>query len=37
MPWWKYGGMKRGDLEAVYAYLQTLNPVTNPVVKFSQS
>ncbi|RYZ99467.1 MAG: c-type cytochrome [Sphingobacteriaceae bacterium] len=36
MPWWKYGGMKVSDLEAVYAYLGTLKPVTNPVVKFKQ-
>ncbi|MEO6149074.1 MAG: c-type cytochrome [Mucilaginibacter sp.] len=36
MPWWKYGGMKVTDLEAVYAYLRTLKPVTNPVVKFQQ-
>lgn len=35
MPWWKYGGLKPTDLEAMYAYLQTLKPVSNPVVKFS--
>lgn len=34
MPWWKYGQMKVTDLEAMYAYLQTIKPVQNPVVKF---
>ncbi len=34
MPWWKYGGMQQQDLEAMYAYLHTLKPVSNKVVKF---
>jgi len=34
MPWWKYGGMKPSDLEAMYAYLKTVKPVNNRVVKF---
>ncbi|MCC8407317.1 cytochrome c [Mucilaginibacter sp. UR6-1] len=34
MPWWKYGSMKTADLEAMYAYLKTIKPVLNPVVKF---
>lgn len=36
MPWWKYGNMKESDLAAVYAYLRTIKPVSNPVVKFQQ-
>jgi mono/diheme cytochrome c family protein len=34
MPWGMYGKMKKTDLEAIYAYLKTVNPVNNPVVKF---
>ncbi len=34
MPWWRYGAMKTADLEAIYAYLHTLKPVKNKVVKF---
>jgi mono/diheme cytochrome c family protein len=34
MPWWKYGGMKTADLEAMYAYLKTVKAVNNKVVKF---
>ncbi|GAA4339362.1 c-type cytochrome [Mucilaginibacter gynuensis] len=34
MPWWKYGGMKTSDLEAVYAYLKTLKPINNQVIKY---
>ncbi|RVT98023.1 c-type cytochrome [Mucilaginibacter limnophilus] len=36
MPWWKYGNMKESDLAAVYAYLRTIKPISNPVVKFQQ-
>ncbi|RCH56365.1 cytochrome C [Mucilaginibacter hurinus] len=36
MPWWKYGGMKVSDLEAMYAYLRTIKPISNPVVKYQQ-
>ncbi|OOQ56837.1 c-type cytochrome [Mucilaginibacter pedocola] len=34
MPWWKYGAMEKKDLEAIYAYLRTVKPVSNNVVKF---
>jgi mono/diheme cytochrome c family protein len=34
MPWWKYGGMTQKDLGAIYAYLKTVKPVKNSVVKF---
>lgn len=33
MPWNMYAGMKKEDLEAIYAYLRTLEPVTNEVEK----
>lgn len=35
MPWTMFGGMDRGDLEAIYVYERTLKPVNNPVVKFT--
>lgn len=34
MPWWNYGKMKPGDLEAIYAYLRTVKPVKNRFEKF---
>ena len=34
MPWISYSGMKKSDLAAIYAYLQTLPPLSNKVVKF---
>jgi mono/diheme cytochrome c family protein len=34
MPWQMYGGMQVEDLEAIYAYLMTLEPVDNPVERF---
>lgn len=34
MPWLMYGRMKKTDLEAIYAYLKTVKPVKNEVVKF---
>jgi hypothetical protein len=34
MPWWEYSGMNDTDLEAIYAYLKTIKPVKNKVVKF---
>ena len=37
MPWWKYGGMHKQDLEAMYAYLYTITPVSNKVVKFENN
>jgi hypothetical protein len=36
MPWLMYAGMKTGDLEAIFAYLQTVKPITNKVVKFEK-
>jgi len=37
MPWYKYSGMKESDLKSVYAYLRTVKPVNNAVVKFKAS
>ncbi len=34
MPWMMYAGMTEDDLEAIYEYLRTLDPVENFVVKF---
>jgi len=34
MPWVMYSGMKEADLEAIFAYLQSLPPVENYVEKF---
>ncbi|HEY0897909.1 MAG TPA: c-type cytochrome [Sphingobacteriaceae bacterium] len=34
MPWTMYGKMKQTDLEAIYAYLQTVKPVKNKIVRF---
>jgi len=34
MPWTMYGGMKTEDLKAIYAYLKTIKPIKNSVVKF---
>jgi len=34
MPWTMYGSMKQSDLEAIYAYLRTVKPIKNQVVKF---
>lgn len=36
MPWTMYGKMKKEDLKAIYAYLKTVKPVKNSVVKFSE-
>jgi hypothetical protein len=35
MPWTMYAGMEEEDLEAIFAYLQTLTPIKNSVSKFS--
>jgi mono/diheme cytochrome c family protein len=35
MPWTMYGKMKDNDLKAIFAYLRTVKPVTNKVVKFT--
>lgn len=37
MPWTMYSGMKEDDLKAIYAYLKTIKPITNEVVKFTAS
>jgi len=34
MPWTLFSGMKTEDLKALYAYLRTVKPVRNEVVKF---
>jgi cytochrome c553 len=36
MPWMMYAGMKTGDLQAIFAYLQTVKPIKNKVVKFEK-
>ena len=35
MPWAMYAGMKDSDLKAIYAYLQSVEPVEHQVVKFT--
>jgi hypothetical protein len=35
MPWTMYAGMDKEDLEAIFAYLQTLTPMKNPITKFT--
>ena len=35
MPWTMYAGMNADDLAAIYAYLQSLKPVENRVIKFN--
>lgn len=35
MPWYNYAQMSDSDLASIYAYLRTVKPVKNPVVKFS--
>jgi mono/diheme cytochrome c family protein len=35
MPWTMYAHMTEQDLAAIYAYLRTVNPVKNSVVKFT--
>jgi mono/diheme cytochrome c family protein len=37
MPWTMYGGMKENDLKAIYAYLKTVKPIQNEVIKFSKN
>lgn len=34
MPWKMYGQMKTEDLKAIYAYLKTVKPIKNNVLKF---
>ncbi len=35
MPWTMYGQMETDDLKAIYAYLKTVAPISNKVVKFT--
>lgn len=35
MPWTMYADMKREDLTAIYAYLKTVTPMSNQVVKYT--
>lgn len=35
MPWTMYGQMEVDDLKAIYAYLKTIAPISNKVVKFT--
>lgn len=37
MPWKMYAQMKESDLKAIYAYVKTLKPIKNEVVKFSSN
>lgn len=34
MPWTMYGNMNEEDLKAIFAYLKTVKPINNQVVKF---
>jgi len=36
MPWLMYSGMTEKDLASVYAYLRTVKPIKNTVVKFAR-
>jgi len=35
MPWTMYGKMEEEDLKAIFAYLKTVKPIANSVVKFT--
>ena len=35
MPWWEYSAMPDHDLAAIYAYLKTVKPVNNSVIKYN--
>jgi mono/diheme cytochrome c family protein len=35
MPWMMYAGMEENDLKAIYAYLQSLEPIDHQVTKFT--
>jgi hypothetical protein len=35
MPWTMYAGMDRRDLAAIFAYLKSVKPIANEVVKFT--
>lgn len=36
MPWSDYDGMTERDLKAIYAYLRSIKPVYNPVVRYTK-
>jgi len=36
MPWFAYRDMTDNDLHAIYAYLRSIKPIYNPVVKFTK-
>jgi hypothetical protein len=36
MPWSDYDYMTDKDLHAIYAYLKSIKPVYNPVIKFTK-
>ena len=36
MPWSFFGTMKEHDLKAIYAYLRTVKPVNNKIVKWPE-
>lgn len=35
MPWSMYAGMKTSDIEAIYAYLRSIQPIKNAVTRFT--
>lgn len=35
MPWIMYAGMDKEDLEAIYAFLRTVKPIKNQIVRFT--
>ncbi len=37
MPWYDYAGMSEGDLKSIYAYLKTVKPISNKVVKYQMN
>lgn len=37
MPWLMYSKMNREDLAAIFAYLKSVKPISNKVIKFSQA
>jgi len=37
MPWTMYAGMQENDLKAIFAYLQSLKPITHQVEKFTRN
>lgn len=37
MPWTMYAGMKKSDLQAIYAYLQSVKPISNRVERMEKT